>query len=144
MNGAILLVHLVGLGLAVGGAAVKITLLLGCRSDPGLTPVYVRVAPTVTRLLVSGIALLTISGAGWLALGRPLTPWLVAKLALVAAMWVLGPVIDKVVEPAFVRAAGAAGTGTTPELIRARRHHLAAEVVATGLLGAITVLGVFL
>lgn len=142
MYGAILLVHLVGLALALGAAAVKVSLLVGCRRDPGLTAAYVRVAKPITRLLVAGIVLLSLSGVAWLALGRPFTPWLVAKIGLVAAVWVLGPIIDKVVEPAFVRLAPAAGAAASPELARVRRRYLALELVATGLLGAITFLGV--
>jgi uncharacterized membrane protein SirB2 len=142
MNGTILLVHLVGLALSLGAAAVKLSLLLACRRDPSLAAAYVRVARPVTRLIVAGIALLTLSGAAWLALGHPFTPWLVAKLGLVAAVWVIGPYIDKVVEPAFVRAAPAAGAAATAGFAVIQRRHLALEIVATGLLCAITFLGV--
>lgn len=142
MNGAILLVHLVGLALALGAAAVKVSLLLGCRVDPGLRPAYLLVARPVTRLIVAGLVLLTLSGIAWLVLGRPFTPWLVAKIGLVAAVWALGPFIDKVVEPAFVRSAPAPQAAPTPEFVRNQRRYLALELVATGLLGAITFLGV--
>jgi hypothetical protein len=54
----------------------------------------------------------------------------------------LGPLIDKVVEPAFIRLAPAAGARPTVEFVRVQRRHLALELVATGLLGAIAVLGV--
>jgi hypothetical protein len=140
MNVAILLVHLLGLGLALGAAAVKVSLLLACRADPGRTSAYLLLAPIITRCLVAGIGLLTVSGITWLVLGRPITPLLSAKIGLVATLWVLGPIIDKRVEPAFVRLAPAAGDSR--ELARARRRYLAFELVATGLLGAITVLGV--
>jgi hypothetical protein len=142
MREAILVVHLVGLALALGAAAVKISLLLACRVNPALSTAYVRVARPITRLIVTGMVLLTLSGAAWLVLGRPFTPWLVAKIGLVAAVWMLGPVIDKVVEPAFVRVVAAAGATSTADLVRTRRRYLALELVATGLLGAITVLGV--
>ncbi|HEY6101055.1 MAG TPA: hypothetical protein VIW03_16585, partial [Anaeromyxobacter sp.] len=78
-----------------------------------------------------------------LALGRPFTPSLVAKIALVVAVWAIGPVIDRVVEPAFVRAAPADGIAAAPaDYPRAHGRYLALELVATGLMGAITVLGV--
>lgn len=139
MNEAIKLVHLLGIGLALGSAAVKVSLLVGCRGAPGRARAYVQVAPAVTRLLVTGLALLTLSGMAWLLLGRPFTPLLAGKVGLVAGVWALGPVIDKVVEPAFVRLVP---SGAGPELARARRRYLALELVATGLLGAIVILGV--
>jgi hypothetical protein len=144
MNRVILLLHLVGLALALGGATVKVSLLLASRTDPRITSAYVRVSPVVTRLLVTGLVLLTASGIAWLVLGRPMTPSLVAKIALVVVLWALGPVIDKVVEPAFLRLAPSAGPGAAPELACARRRYLAVEVFAAGVMSAITILGVLL
>lgn len=142
MDRTIMVVHLVGLGLSLGAAAVKVSLLLGCRDDADRTAAYLRVAPAVTRLLVTGLVLLTASGIGWLARGRPFTPWLIAKLGLVVVLWVLGPIIDRRAEPDFVRLAPSVGRVASPELARARRRYVALELVATGLLGAIVVLGV--
>ena len=142
MSGAILLVHLVGLALALGAAAVKTSLLLGCRGDPSLAPAYIRVARPVTRLVLAGLALLVLSGAAWLVLGRPFTPLLIAKIGLVAGVFVIGPVIDRAVEPAFVRLAPAAGTAASPEFGRILRRYLGLELAATGLMGAVTFLGV--
>lgn len=140
MNEAILLVHLVGLALALGAAAVKVTLLLACRGDARRTGAYLLVGPVITRFIVLGLGLLTASGIAWLLLGRPVTPLLAAKLGLVAVLWVLGPIIDRRVEPAFTRLAPA-GEGS-PGLSRARRRYVALELLATGLVGVITVLGV--
>jgi hypothetical protein len=142
MHQVILLVHLAGMGLALGGAAVKLSILVGCRLDPSLTAAYVRVAKPITRLIVVGMLLLTASGILWLVLGRPFTPELYVKIALAGVVWVLGPVIDNVVEPTFVRLAPAGGAAVTPEFARVQRRHLALELIATALLGAITVLGV--
>lgn len=142
MNRMITLVHLVGLALALGAAGVKVSLLLACRRDPGLAPEYVRLARPITRLIVAGMMLLTVSGVAWLVLGRPFTPLLVAKIALAAGVWVIGPIIDNVVEPAFVRLAPAVGAAATPAFARAQGRHLALELLATGLLAAVTVLGV--
>ena len=136
------LLHLLGMALATGAAAVKVALLLGARADSGLTAVYLRVVKPVTRLLVTGLVLATATGAAWLVLGRPITAAVAGKLVLAAALWVLGPVIDKVVEPRFVRLAPAPGGPATPEFARARFRYVTAEVVATGLLGGLTVLGV--
>lgn len=134
--------HLLGLALALGAGAVKLALLLECRAESDLTPVFLRVSRTVTRLIVVGMALATLSGVAWVLLGRPLTPALVVKLGLVAALWVVGPFIDKAVEPRFRRLALAAGPATSPELGRVRSRYLALEVAAVALLGAVTVLGV--
>lgn len=133
--------HLLGLALALGAGAVKLALLLRCRAEADLTPVFLRVSRTVTRLIVVGMALATLSGVAWLLLGRPLTPALSWKLGLVAALWVLGPFIDRV-EPSFRRLALAAGPATSPELGRVRSRYLALEVAAVALLCAVTVLGV--
>jgi hypothetical protein len=142
MNRAILLVHLAGLALALGGAAMKVSLLLAFRADPRLTSAYVRVAPVITRLLVTGLVLLTTSGIAFIVLGHPTTTPLIVKVALVVILWGLGPVIDKVAEPAFVRLARSAGPAASPEFARAHRRYLALELVATGLMSASTVLGV--
>jgi hypothetical protein len=141
---ALLLVHLVGLALGAGSAAVKTSLLLGCRADPALVPGYARVAKRVTPLLVSGFALLTLSGIAWLVLGYPFTPRLVVKLALVVGVGVIGATIDKVLEPAFVRLAPPPGAAPTTAFLSAQRRHLAAEVIATTLFVAIIALGVWL
>jgi hypothetical protein len=67
---------------------------------------------------------------------------LVAKLFLVAAVWALGPVIDRVVEPRLARLAPTPGAPASPGFARAQARHLALEVVAISLLCAIAVLGV--
>ena len=138
------LLHLLGMALMVGAAAVKITLLVGTRSDAAFSPVYLRVARPVTRLIVLGMALAALSGMGWFALGRPFTPALLAKVVLVAALAALGAVIDKVAEPRFARLAGDAGTAASPEAARIGRQFLAAELAATVLTCAIAALGALL
>jgi hypothetical protein len=57
--------HLIGLALGVGAATVKLTLLLRCRADLALVPVYVKVAKPITKQIVLGIILLALSGIGW-------------------------------------------------------------------------------
>lgn len=106
------LLHLPGMALMIGAEAVKITLLAAARSNAALSPVYLRVAKPVTRLIVLGLALAILSGIGWIALGRPFTPVL-AKLVLVVALGASGAFIDKVVEPRFARLAAEAGTAAS-------------------------------
>ncbi len=127
------LAHLIGLALGVGAATVKLTLLLRCRADHALVPVYFQFAKPITRQIVLGIILLTLSGIGWLLLAYPITMRLALKLILVVAIWVLGPVIDNVVEPKFRKFAPAAGESASPEFIRILKQYLMLEVMATGL-----------
>jgi hypothetical protein len=112
---------------------VKVTLLFRCRADYAFVPVYVAVARIITRQIVLGMVLLTLSGIGWLVLGYGLTPLLVVKLVLVGAIWTLGPLIDNVVEPKFGRLAPAAGEPASAEFIRTQAHYLMLEVIATAL-----------
>jgi hypothetical protein len=136
------LTHLIGLALAVGGATAKLTLLLRCRSDHSFVPTYVAVAKPVTRLIVTGLAVLTVSGVGWLLLGYQLTPLLTVKLALVGVIWVLGPIIDNVVEPQFRELAPKPGESASPAFIRIQQRYLLLEVSATGLFYVIVVMWV--
>ena len=65
------LAHLIGLALGVGCATAKLTLLVRCKADHAFVPAYVAVARPITRLIILGLALLTLSGVGWLLLGYP-------------------------------------------------------------------------
>lgn len=73
-------------------------------------------------------------------LGYSLTPLLVLRLVLVGAIWVLGPVIDKVVEPRFRWSAPEPERPASADFVQARRLYLAFESVATSLFYAITIL----
>jgi len=95
------LVHILGLVSGIGCATAKLALLLKCRSDQAFLPVYLAVTRTLTKLIILGLALLTLSGIGWLLVGYDFTPLLIVKLAMVATIWMLGPIIDNVVEPKF-------------------------------------------
>ena len=134
------LAHLIGLALGLGCATAKLTLLLRSKGDPGLLPAFLAVARPVTRLIILGLALLTLSGVGWLLLGYRFTPRLVVKLTLVGAIWVLGPIIDNVVEPRFRSLAPAPGEAASPAFFRVQQQYLLIEGVATGLFYAIVVL----
>jgi hypothetical protein len=95
--------------------------------------VYLAVMRPITRLIILGMALATLSGIGWLLSGYELAPLLVAKLAMVGALWVLGPVIDNVAEPAFRKLAPAGGAAPSPAFLAAFRRYLLLEALATGL-----------
>jgi len=138
------LAHLIGLALGVGGATAKLTLLLRCRSNHALVPAYVAVARPVTRLIILGMALLTLSGVGWLLTGYPLTPLLVTKLVLVGALWVLGPIIDNVAEPKFLEHAPGPDQQASALFSLALRQYLLLEAVATGLFYVVVVMWVLL
>jgi hypothetical protein len=77
------------------------------------------------------MVLLTLSGIGWLLLGYPFSALLVVKLVLVAAIWVLGPYIDNVIEPEFRKLAPAAGEPISPAFTRIQKRHLRWDLTAT-------------
>jgi len=137
---AIRFVHLVGLALGMGAATTKLTLLLKARADSSFVPVFLAVARPITRLIILGIALLALSGAASLLLGYPLTSKLVVKLAMVAAILVLGPVIDNVIEPRFRALAPGPEGPVSPAFVQIRRRYLVVEAVATFLFYAILLL----
>jgi hypothetical protein len=126
-------VHLVGLALGVGCATAKLTLLARSKSDPVLIQAFLAVARPITKLIILGLVLLTISGIVWLVSGYSFTSLLVIKLVMVAVIWVLGPVIDNVVEPRFVKLAPKPGDPVSQEFLRARRDYLIVETAATSL-----------
>lgn len=136
------LVHLLGLALAVGCATVKVVLLFKCKSDPRFLPVYLGVARPITRLIILGLILLTLSGVGWLLLGYPFTLLLVVKLVLVAAIWVLGPIIDNIVEPEFRKLVPLSGEPASPAFSRIQRRYLVLEISATLLFYVIVIIWV--
>jgi hypothetical protein len=134
--------HLIGLALGAGAATVKLVLLLKCRADPAFVPVYIGVAKLITRLIVLGLALLTLSGIGWLLLGYRFTPLLVVKVVLVAAIWVLGPFIDNVVEPKFQTLAPRAGEPAAAAFLLIQKQYLSLELIASLLFYIVIVLWV--
>ncbi len=140
----LLLIHLLGLALAVGAATVKLVLALGCRKNPQLLPVFLQVTGPASRLIALGMVLLALSGFGWILRGDAgLTPQLAVKIALVVAVFAIGPYIDKAVEPRLGRLAALPAGEAAPELARVQRLHLTLESLATALLYVIVVTGVF-
>ena len=127
------IIHLIGLALGTGAASVKLVLLLKCRNDYMFIPSYLNVARPITKVLILGMILLTLSGILWLLNGYPLMVILIIKLVLVLGLWVLGPVIDNVVEPKFRALAPGPDQAVTSEFIRALNNYLTIEIIATSL-----------
>lgn len=123
--------HLIGLAFALGAATAKVALLLRCRRDPSFVATYLQVIPSLTKLIVTGLVLLTVSGVIWLVQGYGFTPQLGVKLALVAAVWVMGPIIDKVAEPKFRALAPSAGSPASAPFAAAQQQYLMLELAAT-------------
>ena len=138
----LVLAHLIGLALAVGCATAKLMLLIRGTVNQAFMPAFAAVSRPVTRLIVVGLALLTLSGVGWLLVGYPFRPLLIVKLALVGAIWLLGPIIDKVVEPRFQALAASPGAADSAAFVRSRRQYLMVEAAATGLFYVIVVMWV--
>jgi hypothetical protein len=135
------LAHLIGLAFGVGAATVKLILLFKCRSDRSFIPVYIKVVKPITKFIIAGMILLTLSGIGWLLYDYPLTEELIVKLIFVAALWITGPYIDKVAEPKFIKLASEQANST--KLIASQQKYIIAEVIATGLFYLIIVYWVF-
>ncbi|HSM07262.1 MAG TPA: hypothetical protein VK858_21725 [Longimicrobiales bacterium] len=135
-------VHLLGVALGLGSATAKLTLLLRCRADHEFVTVFLEVTRLLTRQIVLGLVLLVVSGIGWILLGYPFTPLLVTKLVLVGAMFVMGPIIDNVVEPRFKELAPGTGEAPSPEFVRAQTRYLGLEMAATAMFYVIVVLWV--
>ena len=134
------LAHHLGLALGLGCATAKLALLLKCKVDHAFLPAYLAAARPITRLIILGLALLVVSGIGWLLLGYPFTLLLIVKIALVAAIWVLGPIIDNVIEPKFKELAPGPGESASPAFIRIQQRYVVLEVIATGLFYVIIVM----
>ena len=137
-------VHLVGLALAVGAATVKLVLLIKCRSNSELIPVFIKTSKPITQLIISGLFLLTFSGIGWLLMGYSFTTLLIIKLIFVAAIWILGPVIDNVIEPKFLKLAPVSGQQASAEFAGALNKYLGMEIIATGFFYVIIIIWILI
>lgn len=141
---AVMIIHLFGMAFGVGGATVKLILLLRTNSNHELLPVYFKVAKTITKLIVTGMVLLTLSGIAWLFMGYSFTTLLIIKVVFVGLIWLLGPVIDNLLEPKFESLALVSREKASPEFVRIRKLYLSVEILATALMYAITIMGVLL
>jgi len=127
------IIHLIGLVLGAGAASVKLVLLIKCRSDYTFIPSYLNVVRPVTKILILGIILLTLSGILWIITGFPLMVILIIKIVLVLGLWVLGPIIDNKVEPKFKELAPSADQSVSSEFIQTMNKYLTLEIFATSL-----------
>jgi hypothetical protein len=129
----LILMHIIGLILGAGAATVKIILLLKTKSDYLFLPAYIKASNPITKLIVSGLVLMTLSGIGFLLYGFPFSDELIIKLILVTAVWLIGPYIDKVIEPKFKAQAEIADNTATAEFKSIQKKYFTAELLATGL-----------
>jgi hypothetical protein len=136
------IIHLIGLSIAVGAATLKVILLLKCKSDYSFVPIYIKVAKPTTAIIITGMMLLTLSGIGWLVYGYPIGTELIIKLVLVVSILIMGPIIDKVVEPKFRKLAPSAGQTATKEFVSASNKFITFEITATSMFYAIIIIWV--
>ena len=140
----LLVFHLIGLALGVGSATAKVVLLVKCYRDITFVPFYLKVMVPLTRTLVLGLILMTVSGIIWLIRGYGFPATMIVKLVFVGAVWVVGLLIDNVTEPRFRKLAPAQGAKASAAFILIQKKHLALEVIGTLLFYIILVLGVLL
>ena len=140
----LLVIHLVGLALCVGSATTKVVLLVKCYRDITFVPHYLKIMAPITRTLVFGLVIVTLSGITWLILGYGFTTLLIVKLVFVGAVWVVGLFIDKMTEPRFRELVPNHGEKASVAFMMIQKKHLALEVVGALLFYIILVLGVLL
>ena len=124
--------------------SIKLLLILRCHSNYEFFHIYFKVSKLITRLIVIGIIFMTLSGIAWLVIGYPFTALLIVKLILVGLIWVLGPIIDNVVEPKLEKLIPIQGQTFSAAFVRTHKQHLALEIAATMLMYSITIIGVML
>ena len=138
------LVHVIGICLGVGSATVKSTLLLKSRVDLQYIPAFIKIVKPVTRILIIGFILATLSGVTALILGYPLLPVMVVKIVVVGLVWIIGPVIDNRILPTYLMHAPMAGDAPTKEFRIVQNKFVVLELSATLLFYVIVILGVLL
>lgn len=137
-------VHLLGLAFCIGASTVKVILLFRCKADHEYVPVFLKVVRPITRVIIIGLILSTLSGIVWLFTGYSFTTRMIIKIVLVAVIWILGPIIDNVLEPKVSRLAPAAGESASPEFTAALNRFLAIDTIAGGLFYVILVMWVLI
>ena len=140
----LLLIHLVGIALAVGAATVKLNLVMKANSNSELFSSYFQLVKPITKLLILGMILLTLSGIGFIIIGTSLSTLLIIKMILVLFMWILGPVIDNVFEPKLQKLVVAHDSTLSASFVQAQKQYLLVEVLATSVMYVITIMGVML
>ena len=123
----------------IHAATAKLALLLKCNADQAFVPVYLAVTRPLTKLIILGLALLTLSAIGWLLVGYDFSLLLIVKLVMVGTIWMLGPIIDNVVEPKFRNLAPHHGEQGSSAFLQIQKRYLVLEAIATGLFYVIIV-----
>lgn len=136
--------HLIGLALGVGSATVKLALLFKCNSNYDFVPVFIKVTKPIAKFIKLGLIVMTLSGIGLLFMGYSFTPMLIVKVIIVGVIWVLGSLIEKVVEPRFEKLAPLPRETASTAFVRIQKQHLVLEITGTSLFYAITIMGVLL
>jgi len=134
-------IHLVGLTMCVGLATAKVVLLVKCYRDVTFIPAYLKVVKPLTQILVLGLIFMTLTGIIWLIMGYGFSNTMIVKLVLVAVVWVLGILIDKVTEPKFIKLAPVKGEAATPDFVRIQKRHLALESIAAMVFYILIIIG---
>ena len=138
------LMHIVGLALGLGAATVKLIILVRCKADHRLVPYFLQIVRPITRVIITGLILVSLSGIGWIILGTVFNTVLIVKLFFVLVIWLIGPYIDNVLEPQYRKLAPVNGAQSSQEFIQIQNKYLRIETVATSLFYLITVLGVLI
>ncbi len=144
LSSVLTLAHLLGFALGLGGATVKLFLLLQSVADHRLVPSYIRIAGLITRLIVAGLILLIVSGLATIVLvgTRPFTALFMTKLLAVAALLVIGAYIDNVAEPRVGLLAPIGHETPSAEFRSAQRFCLTLEIAATALFYLVAIIWV--
>jgi len=129
----LLTVHLLGLSLGLGAATVKLVLLYRCRSDIGFLPIFFNVIRPITKTIIIGLILVTLSGIGFLINGYGFSTMLIIKIILVVIIWILGPYIDNVLEPKLHKLAPDPGEAGSAEFISALNKYIVFDTIAGAL-----------
>lgn len=137
-------VHVIALSLAAGAAIVKMLLVFRCKKNYRFYNDYFKLAPMLSKLIIAGMVLLTVSGIAWIFTGYSVNSLLIIKIVLVAGIWVLGPLIDGYAEPKIKKFLPFSEQAPAQEFFPAQKLHLRLEVVATILMYAVLIIGVLL
>jgi hypothetical protein len=141
MGSLLPVVHLLGLALATGAATVKVAMALRSTRDTGFVRTFLASRKLLASFIILGLLLATVSGVIWLLQGYSWSPRLIGKVIVVGMIWLIGPVIDNVIEPKLDRLAPVGDEPPTAEFKVQQRLHLTCEIAAAVLMYVVFVLG---
>jgi Na+-transporting methylmalonyl-CoA/oxaloacetate decarboxylase gamma subunit len=137
-------VHVIALSLAAGTAFVKLLLVFRCKKDYTFYIVYFKLAPLLSKLIITGMILLTLSGIAFIITGYSVAFLLILKIIIVAGIWIIGPIIDSRAEPKVKKLYPSPGAQPSAAFTRAHQQHLLLEIIATIMMYAALIIGVLL